>query len=81
MVEVPAEETSVLLNNELSDSARLLASGQIHTARFVFPSLGSSILPTRSSPFTMVEHCRELASPSLSFRREEVHVLITQAAW
>lgn len=24
---------------------------------------------------------RELASPSLSFRREEVHVLITQAAW
>src|SRR5260221_3351446 len=24
---------------------------------------------------------RELASPSLSFRREEVHTLITQAAW
>ena len=24
---------------------------------------------------------RELSSPSLSFRREEVHTLITQAAW
>jgi len=29
----------------------------------------------------VVEHRKELASPSLSFRREEVHVLITQAAW
>jgi len=24
---------------------------------------------------------RELSSPSLSFRREEVHTLVTQAAW
>ncbi|KAI9432020.1 hypothetical protein H4582DRAFT_2084141 [Lactarius indigo] len=36
----------------------------------------------RSGPrFQWLNIARELSSPSLSFRREEVHTLITQAAW
>ncbi|KAI0297846.1 hypothetical protein B0F90DRAFT_1669305 [Multifurca ochricompacta] len=36
----------------------------------------------RSGPrLQWISIARELASPSLSFRREEVHTLITQAAW
>ena len=31
--------------------------------------------------FAMAEHTKGMTSPSLSFLREEVHTLITQAAW
>ena len=128
MVQIPAQESSVLVNNGLSfmpfdriggswaiDSlsessiARLCipsipesspykclclrVSGTQHTANDVIADQANcpkeislheyvAFSGLRSGPrLQWLNIARELASPSLSFRREEVHTLITQAAW
>ena len=128
MVGIPAEETSVLLNNGLSlklfDRARkswvivsfsessverlctpprprsgpysslhFAVSGTQHSSNKIIAAQADcpkeitvqefvAYSGLRSGPrLQWLNIARELASPSLSFRREEVHVLITQAAW
>jgi hypothetical protein len=127
-VQIPAEESSVLVNNGLKfqayDSSRKswvvpsfsessvqylckphvqttsqysclhdYVSSTQHTANDIMSAQANC--PTeislhefiafsglRSGPrLQWLNIARELASPSLSFRREEVHTLITQAAW
>ena len=127
-VRIPAEESSVLLNNGLSlrlfdrarkswvvgslseSSVERLCTPPVPTSSPYGP-LHSAVSGTRHSPNEIIAaqaYCpkeisihefvafsglrsgprlqwlniaRELASPYLSFRREEVHALITQAAW
>jgi hypothetical protein len=128
MVEIPAEESSVFVNHELSvclfyvggpstrsgslsefSIAKLCSppipisspynplhpfvSGTQHTANDIIAAQADcpeEINPhefiafsgLRSGPrLQWLNIARELASPSLSFRREEVHTLITQAVW
>jgi hypothetical protein len=127
-VQIPANESGVLLNNGLSFKlydrktkswadwpslgfydhsflhpsyprvisvwqTPLLCSGTHHTSNEVIASQADC--PTELSPHEYMAFsslrsgprlqwlniARELSSPSLSFRREEVHTLITQAAW
>ena len=128
MVGIPAEESSVLVNNGLTfrlydrirrswvigslaeSSAAHLCTPHIPTSS-PYNRLQSFVSDTRHTPNDIIAaqcHCpkeinlheflafsglrsgprlqwlniaRELASPSLSFRHEEVHTLITQAAW
>ncbi len=126
-VAIPAEESSVMVNNGLSFRLfdRNRKSWVVDLSAASVEKLCTPPLPT-SSPYASLHHAvsrtqhssneiiaaqadcpkeltiheffaysglrcgprlqwlniaRELASPSLSFRREEVHVLITQAAW
>jgi hypothetical protein len=128
MVQIPAQESSVFVNNGLSfklldrtcgswviDSLsqssvetlcmpsiptsspysclRLCVSGTQHTPNDVIAAQGTcpkeislheyiAFSGLRSGPrLQWLNIARELASTSLSFRREEVHTLITQAAW
>jgi len=128
MVQIPAQESSVLVNNGLSfkpfdcicgswvtdsfsessvaklctpstpksspyNRLRLHVSGTQHTANDVIAAQDDcpkeislheyiAFSGLRSGPrLQWLNIARELASPSLSFRREEVHTLITQAAW
>jgi hypothetical protein len=128
MVVIPAEESSVLLNNGLTFRLydRIRGSWVIGSlpessvAHLCTPHIPTSSSYSRLHPFVSdtqhmpndtiaaQSHCpkeinlheflafsglrsgprlqwlniaRELASPSLSFRREEVHTLITHAAW
>ena len=128
MVQIPAQESSVLVNNGLSfkpfdriggswvvdtfsessiarlcipsipksspyNRLRLHISGTQHTANDVIAAQDNcpkeislheyvAFSGLRSGPrLQWLNIARELASPSLSFRREEVHTLITQAAW
>jgi hypothetical protein len=128
MVKIPAEESSVLLNNGLSlrlfDRVRKLwvvtsfsessveglctppvptsspygplhfaVSGTQHSSNEVIADQAKcpkeisihefiAYSGLRSGPrLQWMNIARELASPYLSFRREEVHVLITQATW
>ena len=128
VVQIPAQESSVLVNNGLSfkpfdricgswvtdsfsDSSvaklctpsipksspynrlHLHVSGTQHTANDVIAAQDNcpkeislheytAFSGLRSGPHLQwLNIARELASPSLSFRREEVHTLITQAAW
>ncbi|KAI0290847.1 hypothetical protein B0F90DRAFT_1913825 [Multifurca ochricompacta] len=128
MVGIPAEESSVLVNNGLSlklydrthkswvvgpfseaNVEKLCApsiptsspysplffsvSGTQHTSNGIIAAQGDcpkeislhefmAFSGLRSGPLLQwLNIARELASPSLSFRREEVHTLITQAAW
>jgi hypothetical protein len=128
MVRIPAEESSVLLNNGLTfrlydrfrgswvigslreSSVAYLCTPHIPTSS-PYSHLHPFVSDTQHTPNDVIaaqSHCpkeinlheflafsglrsgprlqwlniaRELASPSLSFRREEVHTLITQAAW
>jgi hypothetical protein len=127
-IRIPAEESSVLVNNGLSfrpfDCARgswtmdslstsnvseqctppipssspycnlhLFVSGTQHTPNDVLVAQADcpkeinlhellAFSGLRSGPrLQWLNIARELASPYLSFRREEVHTLITQAAW
>ncbi|KAH9056907.1 hypothetical protein EDB87DRAFT_1634224 [Lactarius vividus] len=127
-VGIPAEESSVLLNNGLSlrlfDRSRkswvvgsfsessveslctppvptsspyaplhFAVSGTQHSSNEIIASQAdcpkeisihefAAYSGLRSGPrLQWLNIARELASPALSFRREEVHVLITQAAW
>ena len=127
-VRIPAQESSVLVNNGLSfklydrtceswviDSLsqssvetlcmpsiptsspyshlRLCVSGTQHTPNYVIAAQGTcpkeislheyiAFSGLRSGPrLQWLNIAREIASTSLSFRREEVHTLITQAAW
>jgi len=128
VVRIPAEESSVLLNNGLSfklfdrsrrswvigsfsvaNIAKLctppsptsspysrlhsFVSGTQHTSNDTIAAQADcpkdinlhefiAFSGLRSGPrLQWLNIARELASPSLSFRREEVHTLITQAAW
>ena len=128
MVEIPAEESSVLVNNGLTFRLydrirRSWVIGSLHESSVAhlctpriptsspYSRLHSFVSDTQHTPNDIIaaqSHCpkeinlheflafsglrsgprlqwlniaRELASPSLSFRREEVHMLITQAAW
>jgi hypothetical protein len=127
-VQIPADESGVLLNNGLSFKSydrktnswadwtslgftitrfctppvpmsspygklHFFVCGTHHTSNEVIAS--QAYCPTELSPHEYMAFsslrsgprlqwlniARELASPSLSFRREEVHTLITQAAW
>ena len=128
MVGIPADESSVLVNNGLTfrlydrigrswvtgplseSSVAHLCAPHIPTSS-PYSHLHSYVTGTQHTPNEFIaaqSHCpkeinlheflafsglrsgprlqwlniaRELASPSLSFRREEVHTLITQAAW
>jgi hypothetical protein len=127
-VKIPAQESSVLVNNGLSfkpfDSTRgtwaIDGFTKSSVAEFCTPSVPASspyktlhrfVSGTQHTPNDVIAAqtdcpkeislheflafsglrsgprlqwlniARELASPSLSFRREEVHTLITQAAW
>jgi hypothetical protein len=127
-VQIPADDSSVLVNNGLSfrlfdrsnrswaagaflgsnvatfcqplpppsgpyQSLYPTVSGTHHTSNEVIASQGDcpkelsfheymAFCTLRSGPrLQWLNISRELASPSLSFRREEVHSLITQAAW
>ncbi|KAI9432129.1 hypothetical protein H4582DRAFT_1999398 [Lactarius indigo] len=128
MVGIPADESSVLLNNGLSlrlfDRSRnswvvgsfseacveklctppvptsspyaplhFAVSGTQHSSNEIIADQADcpkelsihefvAYSGLRSGPrLQWLNIARELASPALSFRREEVHVLITQAAW
>ena len=128
MVQIPAQESSVLVNNGLSfepfdriggswviDSLSESSIARLCTLSFPRSSPYRRLRPhifgtqhTANDVIAAQDHCpkeisvheyiafsglrsgprlqwlniaRELASPSLSFRREEVHTLITQAAW
>jgi hypothetical protein len=128
MVRIPAEESSVLLNNGLSlrlfdrtrkswvvgsfsessveklctppvptsspyGSLHFAVSGTQHSSNEIIAAQADcpkeisiheffAYSGLRSGPrLQWLNIARELASPSLTFRREEVHVLITQAAW
>ncbi|KAH9180205.1 hypothetical protein EDB89DRAFT_2118669 [Lactarius sanguifluus] len=125
-VQIPADESAVLLNNGLSfklfdrtneswaagpfassiantcapptpvtpySKIHSFVSGVHHTSNEVIasqvdcpPELGlheyMAFAGLRSGPrLQWLNIARELPSPSLSFRREEVHTLITQTAW
>jgi hypothetical protein len=128
MVRIPADESSVLVNNGLTfrlydrirrswvigslseSSVAHLCAPHIPTSN-PYSRLHPYVTGTQHTPNEFIaaqSHCpkeinlheflafsglrsgprlqwlniaRELASPSLSFRREEVHTLITQAAW
>ena len=128
MVQIPAQESSVLVNNGLSfkpfdrncgswvihplsessvaklcmpsipksspyNRLHFYVSGTQHTANDVIAAQDDcpkeislheyvAFSGLRSGPrLQWLNIARELASPSLSFRREEVHILITQASW
>jgi hypothetical protein len=128
MVVIPAEESSVLIDNELSFGLYDCKDGLWVVEPFHAPSASKLCDPpvAKSSPYGHLHHfvcgtehtpndiiaaqadcpdeinlhefvafsalrsgprlqwlnlSRELASPFLSFRREEVHTLITQVAW
>ncbi|KAH9028425.1 hypothetical protein EDB83DRAFT_2422333, partial [Lactarius deliciosus] len=96
-VGIPAEESSVLLNNGLSlklfDRSRNVESlctppvpisSAYAPLHFAVPIASQVDCPKEISihdgpRLQWLNIARELASPALSFRREEVHVLITQA--
>jgi hypothetical protein len=127
-VKIPTEESSVLINNQLTfmpfdrqakswvvESFSESCQAKFYTSPFPlfspYDHLERFVSGTRHTPnqivaaqrdcpdeislhefiaFSSLRSCprlqwlniaRELASPSLSFRREEVHTLITQAAW
>jgi hypothetical protein len=126
-VEIPAEETSVLVDNGLSlklfdrhkswvvgsfsessvtklctppiptsspyKHLHIFACGTQHTSNEIISAQAAcpeeinlhefiAYAGLRSGPrLQWLNIARELASPSLSLRREEVHTLVTQAAW
>ncbi|KAH9980609.1 hypothetical protein BJV74DRAFT_798017 [Russula compacta] len=106
-IAIPAEESSVLVENGLSFRAvhtstptsspyshlHHFVCGTQHTPNDVIAAQADcpkeislhefiAFSGLRSCPrLQWLNIARELASPSLSFRREEVHTLITQAAW
>ncbi|KAH9056702.1 hypothetical protein EDB87DRAFT_1687037 [Lactarius vividus] len=67
---------------ETHHTSNEVIAGQVDCPRELSPHEYLAFSGLRSGPrLQWLNIARELSSPSLSFRREEVHTLITQAAW